>query len=142
MREKHFLKVKKNLFKLKKDFIKLNDKELIDKELKIKKEMRKLFSKLIIVSIDNINKFEQKEMKKIKSIKNTWYDWQINYIPKRIRKSAGGFKDKVINFFKKNTPKQRVHGRGKKLSKSTTQSKIRNPFILTKKKEREKLKIK
>ena len=142
MREKHFLKVKKNLFKLKKDFIKLNDKELIDRELKIKKEMRKLFSKLIIVSIDNINKFEQKEMKKIKSIKNTWYDWQINYIPKCIRKSAGGFKDKVINLFKKNTPKQTVHGRGKKLSKSATQSKIRNPFILTKKKKREKLKIK
>ena len=52
-----------------------------------------------------MNKFEQKEMKKIRLIKNTWYDWMINYIPQSIRKSVGGFKDKVVSLFKTNTPK-------------------------------------
>ena len=52
-----------------------------------------------------MDKCEEKEMKKIRSIKNTWYDWLINYIPEPIRKSVGGFKDKVISFFKTNTPK-------------------------------------
>ena len=34
-----------------------------------------------------------------------------------MRKSAGGFKDKIVNVLKANTPKQTVYGRGKKLSK-------------------------
>ena len=42
-------------------------------------------------------------MKKPRPIKN------INYIPEHIRKSAGGFKDKVISLFKTNLPKQTVH---------------------------------
>ena len=58
-----------------------------------------------MVSIDNMDKFEQKEMKKIRLIKNTWYDWLINYIPEPISKSVGGFKDKIISIFKTNTPK-------------------------------------
>ena len=33
-----------------------------------------------------------------------------------MRKGAGGFKDKIVNFLKANTPKQTVYGRGKKLS--------------------------
>ena len=84
-----------------------------------------------IVSIDDMHKFEQKEVKKIRPIKNTWYDWIINSEP--IRKSVGGFKDKVISLFKTNTPKQTVHGRGKKLSIPKTKN-IRNLFILKKKK--------
>ena len=63
----------------------------------------------------------------------------INYIPEPIRKSVGGFKDKVISLFKINKPKQTVYERGKKLSKPKTQSKIRKPFIL-KKRNRRKLK--
>ena len=59
----------------------------------------------------------------------------VNYIPEPIRKSVGGFKDKVISLFKTNTPKQIVYGRGKKLSKPKTQNKIRNPYILQKKKK-------
>ena len=57
-------------------------------------------------------------MKKISPIKNTWYDWLSNYIPEPIRKSVGGFKDKIVSLFKTNTPKQTVYGRKKKLSKS------------------------
>ena len=67
----------------------------------------------------------------------------VNYIPELIKKSRGGFKDKGISLFKTNTPKQTVHGRGKKLRKPKTQNKInriRNPFIIKKKREK-KLKI-
>ena len=117
----------------------MKDRELKDREIKIKSEIEELFFKLIIVSIDDMDKFEQKEVKKIKPIKNTWYDWSINYIPEHIRKSVGGFKDKVISLFKTNTPKQTVYRRGKKLGKPEIQSKIRYPFILKKKKK--KLKI-
>ena len=87
------------------------------------------------MSIDDTDKFEQKEMKK-RPVKNTWHDRLINYIPEPLRKSAGGFKD---IFLKIKTPEQTVYGRGKKLSKPKTQYKIRNLFILKKKKN--KLKI-
>ena len=50
----------------------MKDRELRDREVKIKTEIEELFFKPIIVSIDDMNKFEQKEMKKIKPIKNTW----------------------------------------------------------------------
>ena len=83
----------------------MKDRELKDREVKIKREIEELIFKRIIVSIDDMNKFEQKEMKKIRLIKNTWYDWMINYIPQSIRKSVGGFKDKVVSLFKTNTPK-------------------------------------
>ena len=46
--------------------------------------------------------FEQKEMKKKRPIKSTWYNWLINYIPEPIRKTVGGFKDKVVSLFKTN----------------------------------------
>ena len=71
-----------------------------------------------------MDKFEQKEMTKITPFKNTWYDWLIDYIPEPIRKSIGGFKDKVIRLFKTNTRKQTVYGRGKKISKPKTQTKL------------------
>ena len=60
---------------------------------------------------------KKKEIKKIGPMENTWLDWSINYIPDHIRKSVGGFKDKIVSPFKINTPKQTVNGRGTKLSK-------------------------
>ena len=45
---------------------------------------------------------------KKKEIKYTWYNWLINYIPESIRKSVGGFKDKILKIkclFTTNTPK-------------------------------------
>ena len=53
--------------------------------MKIKEEIEELFIKLIIVSIDDMDRFEDEEMKKIRPIKNTWFDWLINFIPKPIR---------------------------------------------------------
>ena len=83
--KKHFLNVKNNLFELEKYFIELKDIELKGREANIKRKVEELLFKLIIVSIDDMEKFEQKEMKKIRLIKNTWYDWLSNYIPESIR---------------------------------------------------------
>ena len=83
-----------------------------------------------------------KKIKKIRPVKNTWYDWLINCIPEPIRKNVGGLKDKVISLFKTNTPKQRVYGKEKKLSKPKAQNKIkniRNLFILKKKKIKDRI---
>ena len=46
----------------------------------------------------------------------------VNYIPKPIRKSIYGFKDKIVNLFKANTPKQTLYGRGKKLCEPIKQN--------------------
>ena len=73
MRKNQFLKVKNSLSELEKGFI-----ELKDRGVKIKREIENLFLKLIIMSIDDMEKFEQKEMKKIRPIKNIQYDWLIN----------------------------------------------------------------
>ena len=62
-----------------------------------------------------MDKFEEKEMNKIRPIKNTWYDWLIDYIPEPIRKSVGGFKDKIVSLFRTNTSEQTVYGRGENL---------------------------
>ena len=118
MRKNPFSKVKNSLLEYGKDFIDLKDKELKDRKVKIKREMEEVFFKPIIVSIDDMDQFEEKEMKKIRPIKIIWYDWLINYISELIRKSVDGFKDKAISLFKTNTPKQTVYERGKKLNKS------------------------
>ena len=84
--------VKSILSELEKDFMKLKDWELKDGEVKTKREMKELFFKPIVVSIDDMDKFDEKGTKKIRLIKNTLYDWLINYILESIRKSVGGFK--------------------------------------------------
>ena len=58
-------KVINSLLEIEKDFIELNDRELKDREVKIKREIEELFFKPIIVSKDDMDEFEQKEMKKI-----------------------------------------------------------------------------
>ena len=55
----------------------------------------------------------KEEMKKIRLIKNTWYNWLINYIQEPVRKSVGGFQDKIVSLFKTNTPKQTVEEENK-----------------------------
>ena len=96
----------------------MKDKELRNREVKIKREVEELFLKPFIVFMDDMDKFEKKETKKIRRIKNTWYDWLTNYIPEPpiIKPSS---------LFSTNTPKQTVYRRGKKLSKPKTQNKIK-----------------
>ena len=72
--------MKEHIFKgkevsvIEKDFIGFKDSELKDRKVKIKRKIE-LFFKLIIVSIDQIDKFEKKKKEtKITPIKSTWYD--------------------------------------------------------------------
>ena len=77
----------------------MKDIELKYREVKITREVELVF-KLIIVSIDDMDRFEtKKEFNKIRTIKNTCYDLSIDYIPEPIRKSVGGFKDKNVSLF-------------------------------------------
>ena len=87
MQKTWFLNVKKNdLLELEKYFINLTDKELKKREIKLKKVIEELFFKPVIVSIDDMDRFEQKEIKKKRPIRITWYDCEISYIPSSIRK--------------------------------------------------------
>ena len=52
-----FLKVKNSLLELERDFTGLKDREFKDREVKIKREIEDLRFKLIIVSIDDMDKF-------------------------------------------------------------------------------------
>ena len=129
-------KVRNSLLEIEKDFIELKDRELKDRELKIKWRDRRAIFKPIIVSVNDMDKFEQKEMNKIKPTKNTWYDWLINYIPEHIINIAVGFQDEIISLFNTNTPKQIMCERVKKLSRPKIPNKIKriiNLFILKKK---------
>ena len=51
------LKVKNSLLELERDFTGLKDREFKDREVKIKREIEDLLFKLIIVSIDDMDKF-------------------------------------------------------------------------------------
>ena len=64
MWKNQFLKVKNSLLGLEKHCVPLKDRELKDREVNIKRGIEELFFKQIIVTIDDMNKFEQKEMKK------------------------------------------------------------------------------
>ena len=66
MWENQFLMVKNSVLELKKDFIDLKDGESKDREVAIKREIEELFFKTMIMSIYDMDKFEQKEMKKTK----------------------------------------------------------------------------
>ena len=69
--KQRILKVKNSLLELEKDFIELKDIKLKDRGGKIKRKIEELNFEPIMVSIDDMNKFEQKEMKKIRPIKST-----------------------------------------------------------------------
>ena len=70
MQRSRFLKVKNELLKLENDFIELKD--LKDKDIKIKRKIENLFFQPIIVSVNDMDKFEQDKMKK-EIPKNTLY---------------------------------------------------------------------
>ena len=105
MQKNQFLNVTNTFFKLGKDFIKLKDRWLKGRELKTKGEKEVLFFKQNTVSIDDIDKFQQKEMKIIGPIKKNCFE--------PIRSSVGGFKDKVVSLFNTDTSKQIVFGEKK-----------------------------
>ena len=55
-------------------------KENIERKV-VKNTLNNQFFKPIIVSIDDMDRFEKKEMKKIRPIKNSCNDSLIDYIP-------------------------------------------------------------
>ena len=61
MQKNQFLEVKNSLLELEKDFIEWTDRDLKDSEVKIKREIEKLYFKPIMVSLDDIDKFKQKK---------------------------------------------------------------------------------
>ena len=61
MLKNQFLKVKNSLLVLEKDFIELNNRELKDRKVKIKREIEKLFLNPILVFIYDMDKFKQKK---------------------------------------------------------------------------------
>ena len=68
MQKNQFLKVKNSLLELEKEVIGLKDRELKNRKVKNKNEIEELFFKLIIVSIDLMDRFEKTEMKKIRKV--------------------------------------------------------------------------
>ena len=100
MRLNQSLMVENNLLELEKNFIELKHREFKYREVKIKREIEELFFKPIIMSIGDMDKFEQREMKEIRPIKIIWYDLLINYIPVPTRKSVGGFKIRLLVFLR------------------------------------------
>ena len=56
-----FLKVKNSILELEKDFIELKDRDLKDREVKIERKIEEIFFKSIIVSIDDMDRFEKKK---------------------------------------------------------------------------------
>ena len=77
----------------------LKDRELKDTEEKIKREIEELFYKPIILSKDDIDKFEEQEMKKIRPIKRNWFDGLIkpSVMRKKYKIIRDKLKDKIIN---------------------------------------------
>ena len=77
-------------------------------EIKIKKEIKKLFDKPINVCIDDMDNFEEKEMTKKGTLeKNTCYNWLFNYNPEPCispppwkKKKVCSVKDKIMSLFK------------------------------------------
>ena len=67
----------------------LKDKELKDREEKIKRETRELFFKPIIMSKDDMDKLKEQEMKKLRPIKRMWFD-------RLIKQNVMGNKPKII----------------------------------------------
>ena len=92
------------------------------------------------MSIDDINKLEEKEMKKIRPFKTNLYDWLINSIPEPITKIIGGFKGKILSFFYINTPKRTCMGeeRNKENQKHKNSLKKTKIKALGKRKKRKK----
>ena len=75
----------------------LKDRELKHKEEKIKREIEELFYKSIIVSKDDVGKFEEQEMKKIRP--KNWYGRLIKQTMVREKKPKiirDKLKDKII----------------------------------------------
>ena len=100
IREKYFKNMLNNQFlALGNFFLESKDRKLKDREEKIKRETEELFYKPVIVSKDDMDKFEEQEMKKIRPIKRNWFDRLIkrNVMGKKPKIIKDKLKDKIVN---------------------------------------------
>ena len=100
MREKYFKNMLNNQFlALGNFFLESKDRKLKDTEEKIKRETEELFYKPVIMSEDDMDKFEEQEMKKIRPIKRNWFDRLIkrNVMGKKPKIIRDKLKDKIVN---------------------------------------------
>ena len=70
-----------------------------NRKAKIKREIGELFHKPIIVSKDDLDKFEKQEMRKIRPIIRNWLHWFIkqNVMGKKPKAIIDILNDKIIN---------------------------------------------
>ena len=68
MRKNQFLKVKNSLLELNIFFFELKDRKLKNREVKIKWKIQELFLKPIIVSADEMDKYERKKWDQLKTL--------------------------------------------------------------------------
>ena len=107
--------MKNSLLDLENFFTELKGIELKDRKDKIKKEIEKLFNKSIIVSKNDIDKFEEQEMKKIRPMIKNCFDQLIkqHVMGKKPKIIRDKLKDKIVKIseyfliLKKNTAKRR-----------------------------------
>ena len=64
LEKNRFLKVKNSFLKLENGFTELKDRELKVREIKIKREIKKVLFKPVAVSIDDMGKFDKKKCKR------------------------------------------------------------------------------
>ena len=99
MQNYQFLKVKNSLLEFEKDFIQLKDRESKIRKEKLKRDIKGLFHKPLIVSKDDMDKFEEQIMKKIRPIITKWFDQVINknVMDKKPKIISDKLKDKIFN---------------------------------------------
>ena len=99
MQSNQSLRVKNSFLELEKYFMELTDRELKDRKENIKREIEELLHKPIIVSKDDMDKFEEQEMKKIRPIIRTLSDQVINnnMMKKKRELIRDKLKDKIIS---------------------------------------------
>ena len=99
MQNYQFLKVKNSLLEFEKDFIQLKDRESKIRKEKLERDIKGLFHKTLIVSKDDMDKFEEQIMKKIRPVITKWFDQVINknVMGKKPKIIRDELKDKIFN---------------------------------------------
>ena len=99
MQNYQFLKVKNSLLEFEKDFIQLKDRKSKIRKEKLKRDIKGLFHKPLIVSKDDMDKFQEQIMKKIRPIITKWFDQLINknVMGKKPKIIRDKLKDKIFN---------------------------------------------
>ena len=119
----------------------LTDRELEDRKKNIK-YIEELLHKLIIVSKDETDKFDEQKIKKIRPNLRKWFDWLTNknVMRKKPKIIRNKLKDKTIRDSRLSETKNEDRKKKKhnsRINKDRTIRYIRTLFVTKKKKEKE-----